>query len=166
MPRIHAVSSKPSIQSFAATPCGKIIEPVIVVQIVKNLVQHEPSHPMIQQGHPMLCFPKERVGSWMKFIFPMPNSDPVQTLQSCLVLSKTGIQETGAAHVTSQTSIKESCADTLSMSPSPSVLFHTKNHSYDREEVECYSCQFFVWRSSVKSGLQSGYKNGASLRPR
>ena len=48
----------------------------------------------------------------------------------------------------------------------PSLFFHTKNHSYDREEVESYSCQFFVWRSSVNSGLQNGYKNGASSRPR
>ena len=48
----------------------------------------------------------------------------------------------------------------------PSVFFHTKNHSYDREEVDSYSFQFFVWRSSVNGGLQNGYKNGASLRPR
>ena len=33
---------------------------------------------MRQNGHLMLWFPEERVGSWMKFIFPMPNSDPVQ----------------------------------------------------------------------------------------
>ena len=38
--------------------------------------------------------------------------------ESCLAQSKTGFQETGAAHVASQTSIKETCADTLSVSPS------------------------------------------------
>ena len=38
--------------------------------------------------------------------------------ESCLGKSKTGMQETGAAHVSSQTGIKESCADTLSISPS------------------------------------------------
>ena len=35
-------------------------------------------HPMIDNEHPMLWFPEGRVGSWMKFIFPTPNSDPVQ----------------------------------------------------------------------------------------
>ena len=29
----------------------------------------------------------------------------------------------------------------------PSVLVHTKNHSYDRKEEESYSCQFTVWRA-------------------
>ena len=37
--------------------------------------------------------------------------------EPCLAQSKTGIQETGAAHVTSQTGIKETYADTLSVSP-------------------------------------------------
>ena len=37
--------------------------------------------------------------------------------------SKTGIQETGAAHVSCQTSIKETCADTLSISPSQALYF-------------------------------------------
>ena len=37
--------------------------------------------------------------------------------KSCLGKSKTGIQETGAAHVSSQTSIKESCADISAFLP-------------------------------------------------
>ena len=37
--------------------------------------------------------------------------------------SKTSIQETGAAHVTTQTSIKETCADTLSAFPCQASLF-------------------------------------------
>ena len=45
-------------------------------------------------------------------------------------------------------------------------LFSRKEPSYDREEVENYYCQSFVWRSCVNSGLQNGYKNGASLRSR
>ena len=43
--------------------------------------------------------------------------------EPCLAQSKTGIQETGAAHVSSQTSIKETCADTLSISPSQASSF-------------------------------------------
>ena len=35
--------------------------------------------------------------------------------EPCLAQSKTSIQETDAAHVTSQTSIKVTCADTLSV---------------------------------------------------
>ena len=33
---------------------------------------------MIDNGQPMVWIPEERVGSWMMFIFTMPNSDPVQ----------------------------------------------------------------------------------------
>ena len=43
--------------------------------------------------------------------------------EPCLAQSKTGIQETGAAHVSSQTCIKETCADTLSISPSQASSF-------------------------------------------
>ena len=85
--------------------------------------------------------------------------------EPCLTKSKTSNEETGAVHVTSPTSIMETCADTLSTSPSQ-ASFYTKYHSYDQEEVESYSCQFFVWRSSVNSDLQNGYKNGAPLRSR
>ena len=87
MPRIHAFSSKPTIQSLFSNcwrhnywnnywtsrwssyrenscpiwtwNCNSITE-------------------LVDNGHLMLWFPQERVGSWMKFIFPMPNSDPVQ----------------------------------------------------------------------------------------
>ena len=73
--------------------------------------------------------------------------------EPCLAQSKTGIQGTGAAYVTSQTSIQETGADTPSISSQPSVLLSTKNHSYDREEVECCSCQVIVLRSPANSGL-------------
>ena len=35
-------------------------------------------HPMIMYGQLMLWFPEGRVGSWMKSIFLMPDSDPVR----------------------------------------------------------------------------------------
>ena len=35
-----------------------------------------------------------------------------------------------------------------------SVPSHKKNHSYERQKVESYSCQFFVRRSSFNTGLQ------------
>ena len=64
---------------------------------------------------------------------PMPNSDPVQNYSLNFRKQKeenlawdsrkTGIQETGAARVTFQTSVKETCADTLSISPSQATFF-------------------------------------------
>ena len=63
--------------------------------------------------------------------------------QLCLTKSKTSNQETGAVHVTSPTRIKETCADTLNVSPSqPSI--YTQIHSHDQVEVERYSCQCFA----------------------
>ena len=59
----------------------------------------------------------------------IPSADLLTGLQkaeggeSCLGQSKTSIQETGAAHVSSQNSIKETCADTLSISPSQASFF-------------------------------------------
>ena len=43
--------------------------------------------------------------------------------ESCLVRSKTSIQKIGAAHVIRQIGIKESCADTLTISPSQASYF-------------------------------------------
>ena len=43
--------------------------------------------------------------------------------EPCLTKSKTSNQETGAVHCTSPTSIKETCADTLSISPSQASFF-------------------------------------------
>ena len=60
----------------------------------------------------------------------MPNSDPVQNQslnfrkpKEKLAQSKTGIQETGAAHAESPISNKETGADTLSITPSQASLF-------------------------------------------
>ena len=78
--------------------------------------------------------------------------------------SKTSIQETGAAHVFKSDQHQGDLCGNPQHFPQPSVFFfHTRDHSH-RQEVENYSCQFFVWRSSVNSGLQNGYNNGASLR--
>ena len=91
LPRIHAFSRKPPIQSLCSTSWRN---------------NHGTSHwssdranswpiwtwncnsitPVIDNGHPMLWFPEEWVGSWMKFIFPVPNSDPVQNY--CLTFRK------------------------------------------------------------------------------
>ena len=88
-------------------------------------------HLMIESGHPMVWFLEERVGSSMKFIFPMPNYVLSELQKSeggatCLTKSKTSNQETGAVHVTSPTSIKETCADTLSIFPSQASFYKRK----------------------------------------
>ena len=158
---------------FAAIPGGTIIRPVIEVQIVKILDtcgleiavpspndSKRTSYVMISRGKSRFVdevhIPNAELRSSAELLFELQKAEG---REPCLAQSKTGIQETGA-HVTSQTSIKETCADTLS------VFLVTKNHSFDWEEVESYCCQFIVWRSSANSGLQNGYKNGASLRSR
>ena len=56
--------------------------------------------------------------------------------ESCLGLSKTSIQETGAVHVTSPTSIKETCADSVSFSPSPVYLYTKRTIPTTEKEVQ------------------------------
>ena len=48
-----------------------------------------------------------------------------------IILSGTVEDQTGAAHVSSQTGIKETCEDTISISPSQASFLHIENHSYD-----------------------------------
>ena len=129
----------PRSRAFAAIPGGTIIGPVIEVQTVKILDQFGHEIAILvpnNSGHLTLGFPEERVGPWTNWIVPMPNSDTARDYSlnirkadggdSCLEQSKFGIQETGADHVSSQTSMKEPCADTLSITPS-----QAKNHSYE-----------------------------------
>ena len=49
--------------------------------------------------------------------------------EHCLTKSKTRNQETGAVHVTSPTSIKETCVNTLSISPSQASFSTQRNIS-------------------------------------
>ena len=48
----------------------------------------------------------------------------------------------------------------------PVVLCSKDYHSYERKKVDSYSRQSFVRRSSVATGLHTGYKDGTSLRSR
>ena len=157
-------------RASAAIPAGTIIGPVIEFRSWKFLTNVDLKlqfhHPMKQNGHPMLWFPEERVCSWMKLRSSaelLTELQKAEGRESCLGHSKKSMQETGAAHVSSQTSIKETCADTLSVSPSQAAFFTQRTILTTDQELESYSCQFFVWRSSVNSGLQNGYKKGASL---
>ena len=65
----------PQSRIFAAILGETIVVPVILYNTDLKLQLY---HPMIENGHPMLWFPERRVGSWMIFILPMANSDPVQ----------------------------------------------------------------------------------------
>ena len=92
------------------------------------------------RGHIELASFRHRVAAGMSYktwpveddgfgqiIFPMPNSDPVQNYSLNFRKQKeenlawhsrrTRIQETGATHVSSETSIKETCADTPFLRP-------------------------------------------------
>ena len=164
---------------FAAIPGGTIFGPINEVQILKILDQygHEiatPSpHDSTRTSYVLISRGKSRFVDEIH----VPNAElwssaellselqKAEGREPCLAPSKTSIQETGAVHDSSHTSIKETCAHTLSVSPCQASFF-TQNRSYDREEVESYSCQVIAWRSSANSGLQNGYKKGASLRSR
>ena len=155
----------PQSRIFAALPGGTIIGPVIEVQIVK-IIDHcgfeiaVPSPNDRERTFYVMIFPEERVGSWMKSIFPnaelRSSADLLIELQkaegekSCLGQSKTSIQEIGAAHGSSHTRNKETCADTLNILPSEASLFHAKNHSYDWEEVDFELMVFFRILYNVK----------------
>ena len=69
----------------------------------------------------------------MNYKFPMPNSDPVRNYSLNLRKQKEVDLQPGDWCVSCY--IMETCADTLSFSSQPSALVHTKNHSYNREEV-------------------------------
>ena len=130
---------------------------------------------MVENEHPMLWFPEERVGSWMKFRFPMPNSDQVQNYSLNLRNQKKENLAWQSRSLATRRLVRSMLQVQLAsrkFARTPSAflpikrLLHTRNHSYNQEEVDSYSCQFFVWRSSANSGLQNGYKTGTSLRSR
>ena len=179
MQRIQAFSSKPTILSLCSNSCGTIIGPVIEVQIVKFLDQYglEIAIPSPNERerttNVMISRGKSRFVD--EIHIPKPNSDQVEDY---FLNVKNLKEETLAWHSRGQASTKlvqhmvkvQFATRNLCGHPQhhsqPSVFFHTKNHSYDQEELESFSCQFFAWRSRVNSGLQNGYKNFASLRSR
>ena len=96
--------------------------------------------PTVRNGHLMLWFTEDRVCSWKKSTFPMPYSDPVQNYSLNFRKQK---ERNVRPIVSSHTSNKDTGANSQ-LSFQPSVPFHAKNHSYEREKVEGYSCQWFV----------------------
>ena len=119
-------------------PGETIIGPVIEVRIVKILDQYGleiaipspnddgelTSHVMISRGKGRFVgevhIPNAQLRSSAELLAELQNAGGGE---SCLGQSKTSIQETGAANVSSQTCIKETCADPLSMSPSQASFF-------------------------------------------
>ena len=101
----------------------------------------------------------------MKSIFPMPNSDPVQNYslnfkdqkEENLAKNRPVLATRRLVQLMFQVSLASRRHFLLHERP----FFTQKNHSCDREEVESYSCQLFMWRSSVNSVLQNGY----TIRP-
>ena len=124
-------------KAFAAILGETIIGPAIEVQIVKILDQHglgiaSPSpndrqrtfNVMISRGKSRFVdevhIPNAALRASAELLTELQKAGGGK---SCLGQSKTSIWETGAAHVSSQTSIKETCADTLSISPSLASFF-------------------------------------------
>ena len=130
----------PRSRVCAAIPGGTFVGPVIEVQIVKILDQYgleiaSPSHNNTQRtSHVMISRGKSRFVDEIhiptaKLRYSAELLSELQKAEGrepCLAQSKTSIQETGATHVSSQTSIKETCADTLSVYPSQALFFSHK----------------------------------------
>ena len=85
--------------------------------------------PTVRNGHLMFWFTEERVCSWKKSTFPMPYSDPVQNYSLNFRKQK---ERNVRSTVSSHTSNKDTGANSQHSSQ-PSVPFHAKNHSYERE---------------------------------
>ena len=126
---------------FPAIPGGTIFGPVIEVQILKIIDQYgleiaipsrndstRTSYVMISRGKSRFVdevhIPNAELRSSAELLSELQKAEG---RGPCLAQSKTGVQETGAAHVTSQTSIKETCADTLSASPCQASFFTQRN---------------------------------------
>ena len=80
--------------------------------------------------------------------------------------SKTYTQETGAAHVSSQTASKETCADTLSISPSQASFFTERTIPTKERKWKVIPANSSYGGALSKQVSKIGYKNGTSLRPR
>ena len=69
-------------RAFRAISGGQLLDQSLTFRSWKFLtnmdLKFQFHHPMMGVEHPMFWFSEERVGSWMKSMFPMPNSDPVQ----------------------------------------------------------------------------------------
>ena len=123
-------------------------------------------------GQVMLWIPEGRVGSWMKSIFLMPDSDPVRNYslnfkrsegrESCEEQADTSIQETGSTPCFKFFQQQGNLRKHSQHSSYTSVSLNRKNHSYEQWEMEGYSCPFSRRRRLGNSSLQNGYKNGAS----
>ena len=132
MQRIYVFSSKPPIQSLCSNSWRNNIGPISEVQIEKIIDQYGlaiaiPStndtqrtlYVLISRGKSRFVdeidIPNAELRSSAELLSERQKSEGAEP---CLTKSKTGTLETGAVHVTSPTSINETCADTLSISPS------------------------------------------------
>ena len=137
MQRIHVVSSKSQSRALTGIPEGTTFGLVIEVQIVKIANQYglelaipspndreRTSYVLISRGKcrfgDEIHVPNAELRSSAELLSELQKSEGGEP---CLTKTKTGNQETGAVHVTSPTGIKQTCADTLSISPSQASFF-------------------------------------------
>ena len=127
----------PQPRAFAAILGGIILGPFIEVQIVTILDQYglEFATPSPNDRQRTSCVMISRRKSRFVDEVHVPNAElrssaeflterqKSEGRESCEEQSKTSIQETGAIHVSSFSSNKETCANTHSMSPSQASFF-------------------------------------------
>ena len=130
----------PQSRAFAVTPGGTLIGPVVEVQIVKVLDQYGLE----------IAIPSPNDAE--RSIFPMADSDPVQTCSmnfknleeeslaqdSQILASRRLVRPMFSSHTGNKGDL---CEHSRHFSQ-PSVPSHAKNHSYERKKVEGYSRQF------------------------
>ena len=179
---LHLVWEKPSpnpepLQQFLKE---QLLDQSLMFRSWKFLTNMDPRlqfhHPMTENGHPMLWFPEEKVGSVMTFIFPMPNSDQVQNFS----LNFRNLREENFAwqsrHLATRNLVRSMLQVQLASRklmrtpsaflPARRLFTHKEPFLRPRGSGKLFLPVLRVWRSSVNSGLQKGYKNGTSLRSR
>ena len=80
-------------------------------------------------------FPNAEIRSTPELLSELEKSEEGKP---CLTKWKTSNHETGTVHVTSPTSIKETCADTLSISPSQRLFTHKEHFLRPRGSEELF----------------------------
>ena len=129
----------PKFRAFAAIPGGTTIGPVIEVQIVKILDQkvleiasaspndkERTSYGMISRGKNWFVDEVHILNAELRTSAELLTELQQSGGGECVLgQSNTSNQETGAAHVSSHTGNKQTCADTLSTPPSQ-AFFHTQ----------------------------------------
>ena len=114
-----------------------------------------------------MIFPEERVGSWMKSIFPMPNSDPVQTYSLNFRKQKEKNLAWDSRRLASRRLVRPMVQVTLAtrrLVRTPSTFFPAKRPFFTQRTIPtierkltlswwCFFVFFTMWKSIFFTGV-------------